>query len=535
MYISEKKKDVSCDEKQKELIMKGRKEGRRGGRTRDEFVYLHALHGRHLSVKLAVNNSRAELLRNSEFNHIVVLGLARDKNVDGRGLAGVNLGGVFASDSSSRKVELSTSALIDVDARSLANDLTLDRVAVDDLKHRHDIINDNTNLGAAIDGDTVDLTLDGDGAVLAVADVDHIVETSLIDDDVALGVVLHHPLVADVGLGRRLDLLGSSTGSRTLSSRLLLDIAGNKAGTLAGRTILGLLLSSDVLQAAGDASALVDSTKEGTHVRSGLGRGSRSGGSCRRSSRGGGGSRSSTTSRSSAKLGLEVTSTREEKTGGVELLHVLLMSTEVGDKVLSPLPLPLLVSAVLEVAHDTIEVELCAGDDIVEIGNGLGSNDNPGKGLCSLRDTSDLLNLLSTEVLVLVFTDLADLLEERSSSLLNGGRDISGLLATSSSADELLEELVSLKEISHLLLDDRADLLTLFNEGHELLVEELLELLFCRALIAVTSGGSTASRSGRNTACNALLKSVHASHELLNGSSKIGQCSLHLFTMCFES
>jgi len=498
------------------------------GLDEENEMDLHALHGRHLSVELAINNDRAELLGNSELDHIVVLGFARDKDVDGRGLAGVNLGGVLTSDGSSRKVELSASALVDVHARSLADDLALDRVAVDDLEHRHNVVHNNTDLGARIDSDTVDLALDSDGAVLAVADVDHIVQTSLVDDDVALGEVLHHPLVASVNLRGRLDLLGGCTSGRTLNS-LLLDAAGDEAGTLAGRTILGLLFSSNVLEAAGDSSTLVDGTEESTHVRSRLGRTSRGGRSCRRSSRSGRGGRSSGGSTSSTKLVLELTGTREEKTSGVDLLHILLVGTEVGDKVLSPLPLPLLISTVLVVAHDTVEVELSAGDDIVKVRHGLGSNDNPGEGGSSLRDTSDLLDLLCTEVLFLELSDLAKLLEKRGSSGLDGGRDVTGLLAASSGADKLLEELVSLEELSHLLLDDRADLLTLLNEGHELLVHELLELLFCGALLARASSSSgAASGSSGNATCDALLKSVHASHELLDSCSKVGKCSLHL-------
>jgi len=491
-----------------------------------DWVRLHALHGRHLSVELAITDGGAELLRNSELDHIVVLGLARDKDVDGGGLAGVNLGGVLTADGSSRKIELSASALVDVDTRSLANDLALDGGAVNDLKDRHDIVDDDTNLGAGIDSDTVDLALDGDSAVLAVADVDHIVETSLIDDDGALGVVLDHPLVAGVDLGRRLDLLGSSASSGTLGG-LLLDRAGNKASALAGGTVLGLLLSSDVLETAGDASALVDGTKESAHVGSRLGGSSRGGGGSR-GGRSGRSSGCSTSSRGSAELVLELTSTREEETSGVDLLHILLMSTEVGDKVLSPLPLPLLVSLVLVVTHDTVEVELSAGDDIVEVGDGLGGNDDPRESGGSLRDTSDLLDFLCTEVLLLVLSDLTELLEERSSSLLNSRRDVTGLLAASSGADELLKELVGLKEVVHLLLDDWADLLTLLDERKELLVDELLKLLFSGALVArITSGSSATSRGSRNAACDALLKSVHTLGKLLDSSSKIVKCGLH--------
>jgi len=281
----------------------GRKRQQKGGGVSFQLRMrcLHALHGRHLSVELAFNNGRAELLGDSELDHIVVLGLARDKDVDRGGLAGVNLGGVLLADGSSRKVQLDTSALIDVDARSLADNLALNRVAVHDLKHGHDIVTDNTDLGARVDGDTVDLALDGDSAVLAVADVDHVIETSLVDDDLALGEVLHHPLVADVGLAGRLDLLGSSASSRTLDG-LLLRRGRNDAGALAGRTILGLHVSSNVLQATSDGSALVESAKECTHIRSRLGSSCRSGRSSRsRSSRGGGCSRSTSRS-SSAKL-----------------------------------------------------------------------------------------------------------------------------------------------------------------------------------------------------------------------------------------
>ena len=66
---------------------------------------LHSLHGRELSDELSIDDSGAELFGDSHFDHVVLVGLSRDVDVNVGALAGVDLGESLWGDCSAAEEE----------------------------------------------------------------------------------------------------------------------------------------------------------------------------------------------------------------------------------------------------------------------------------------------------------------------------------------------------------------------------------------------------------------------------------------------
>lgn len=218
--------------------------------------------GVHLGVELAIADGAEELLGDGEFQQGLVLGGARNRDIEFVGFGGEDLG----VEAILGEIDRTTRGLIDGDSGNLDVDLDLDGVAVDHFAGRDGFIEDDVGLLAAIDSDGVEFTLDLDGGASALVDVDGLL--FLLDGDGdGGGLVFDDPLVTlEFQLG---GLVGHSGSANAKTAGGLLSSGGllfNLTRTIS--TVLGLHISRHLTQTSGHTLTLVQLGKDTRHIGS---------------------------------------------------------------------------------------------------------------------------------------------------------------------------------------------------------------------------------------------------------------------------
>jgi hypothetical protein len=386
-----------------------------------------------LGVEGIVLHLGQELLRDVHLDGVLSFRLGGQDDVDGIGFGGddISIEGLLG------EVQLAVGALVDGDGGNLV-ELNLEARGVDNLAGGDGISERDNNSLATIDGDGVELTVDLEEDLVALVDIDGLLEVGDIDSVLSTVVVLNEPLVTLEGsLGGT--LLGGSLGSSGLggSNGGLLD-----DGTLSleGRVLVHLHIISNLTETTGNVTRVEGSKNTsgsgggiGTLVAAGLGERGRG-----RRRRGRGASRGSSSGRGGRARGVPggegvTTIGLPGETSSVVGLNILLQLAQEGAPALSPGDLSLILT--LKVLEDTVGVKLSTTDHITDEGSRSGGNGNPVQGTDTISDGREVVEHLGGAALVLQLANGASGADHTGNELLEVS--IRGLLALGGNNEEL--------------------------------------------------------------------------------------------------
>jgi len=202
--------------------------------------------------QLSVLDRCLVLFRDGDFNGVIAFSSSRNRNVHFRRLGRKD----FGVEGFLSEVELASRGFVDGDRRNGSQNLHFDRGTVNDISGRNEVLEDDRALGARINDDGVDLSLDLDGGSHALIDVASLLGFGIINNDASvINLVFDSPFGGFEGELWRLGNFGFSVLARCC---LLWFDCGDDATSFVGVSVLGLHIRGNFLQSLGDISSLVE-------------------------------------------------------------------------------------------------------------------------------------------------------------------------------------------------------------------------------------------------------------------------------------